>query len=119
MRHPALFGDQATYQRIVRDWHSNIAKALLESWFIAEEIVSAVSCYEDPGRDLRGASATLADILEIADMLAMCKESPQLIRDRLAHCKAAAHLELTADICLDLVAESGQELAALRSALAQ
>jgi len=119
MRHPALFGDQATYQRIVRDWHSNIAKALLESWFIAEEIVSAVSCYEDPGRELRGASATLADILEIADMLAMCKESPQLIRDRLAHCKAAAHLELSADICLDLVAESGQELAALRSALAQ
>jgi HD-like signal output (HDOD) protein len=117
MRHPALFGDQTTYQRIVRDWHSNIAKALLESWFIADEIVTAVSCYEDSARDLRGASAVLADVLQIADMLAMCKESAPLLRARLADCKAAAHLELDADMCLALVGESAQELAALRSVL--
>jgi HD-like signal output (HDOD) protein len=43
MRHPALFGDQTMYQRIVRDWHGNIAKALLESWFLADDIVIAVS----------------------------------------------------------------------------
>jgi HD-like signal output (HDOD) protein len=119
MRHPGLFGDPTTYQCIVRDWHSNIAKALLESWFIADEIVSAVSCYEDRARVLRGDGAVLADVLEIADMLAMCKESPQLMRERLADCKAAAHLELDADICLTLLAESATELAALRSALGQ
>jgi HD-like signal output (HDOD) protein len=118
-RHPALFSDQTTYQRIVRDWHSNIAKALLESWLIADEIVSAVGCYEDSARELRGLSAVLADVLEIAEMLAMCKESPPLLRARLVDCKAATHLELDADICTVLLAESAQELAALRSVLGQ
>jgi HD-like signal output (HDOD) protein len=117
MRHPALFGDQTMYQRIIRDWHGNIAKALLESWFLAEEIVTAVHSYEDSARELRGTSAALADVLEIADMLSMCKDSPDLIRARLANRKAAAHLGLDADICQALVAESAEELGALRIAL--
>ncbi|HEY4972101.1 MAG TPA: HDOD domain-containing protein, partial [Steroidobacteraceae bacterium] len=117
MRHPALFGDQTMYQRIVRDWHGNIAKALLESWFLADEIVNAVSSYEDSARELRGTSAALADVLEIADMLSMCKDSPDLIRTRLANRKAASHLGVDADICQALVAESAEELKALRSAL--
>jgi HD-like signal output (HDOD) protein len=119
MRHPALFGDQTMYQRIVRDWHGNIAKALLESWFMADEIVTAVSSYEDSARELRGTSAVLADVLEIADMLSMCKDSPDLIRTHLADRKAAVHLGLDADICKALVGESAEELAALRSALGQ
>ena len=117
MRHPALFGDQTMYQRIVRDWHGNIAKALLESWFLADDIVNAVSSYEDSARELRGTSAALADVLEIADMLSMCKDSPELIRARLANRKAAVHLGLDADICQGLVGESAEELAALRQAL--
>jgi HD-like signal output (HDOD) protein len=117
MRHPALFGDQAMYQRIVRDWHGNIAKALLESWFLADDIVIAVSSYEDSERELRGSSAALADVLEIADMLSMCKDSPELIRTRLTNRRAAAHLGLDADICQAMVSESAEELAALRAAL--
>jgi HD-like signal output (HDOD) protein len=117
MRHAALFGDQTMYQRIVRDWHGNIAKALLESWFLAEDIVTAVHSYEDSARELRGASAALADVLEIADMLSMCKDAPDLIRTRLANRKAAVHLGLDAEICQGLVAESAEELAALRAAL--
>src|SRR5579872_3488168 len=35
-KHPALFADQATYNQIVRDWHSAVAKALLENWDMAE-----------------------------------------------------------------------------------
>ena len=119
MRHPALFGDQTMYQRIVRDWHGNIAKALLESWCLADEIVNAVSSYEDSERELRGTGAALADVLEIADMLSMCKDSADLIRTRLTNRKAAVHLGLDADICQALVGESAEELAALRSALGQ
>ncbi len=117
MRHQALFGDQAMYQRIVRDWHGNIAKALLESWSMSEDVVNAVHCYEDSARELRGTSAALADVLEIADMLSMCKDSPDLIRERIASRKAAAHLGLDVGICQTLVAESTEELAALRQAL--
>ena len=62
MRHPALFGDQTMYQRIVRDWHGNIAKALLESWYLAEDIVTAVHSYEDSARELRGNCAAPAPL---------------------------------------------------------
>jgi HD-like signal output (HDOD) protein len=117
LRHQALFGDQTMYQRIVRDWHGNIAKALLESWFLADEIVTAVHSYEDSARELRGPSAVLADVLEIADMLSMCKDSPDLIRDRLVNRKAAVHLGIDADICGLMVSESAAELATLRQAL--
>jgi hypothetical protein len=48
--------------------------------YLADEIVNAVSSYEDSARELRGTSAALADVLEIADMLSMCKDSPELIR---------------------------------------
>lgn len=116
-RHPALFGDQATYQRIVRDWHGNIAKALLESWHIAEEIVGAVSTYEDDSRDTRGAAGALADILEVAEQLSMSKDSVDHMRERLKDRKSAARLGLDVDICQALVTESAEELAALRDAL--
>ena len=35
VKHPALFADAAAYQQIVRDWHTSIAKAVLESWEIS------------------------------------------------------------------------------------
>lgn len=117
MKHPALFGEQAMYQRIVQDWHANIAKALLDSWFMAEEIVSAVHSYEDPLRDLRGPAVMLADILELADMLALCKDAPETVPASLVGRKAAMRLGLDAQTCQVLLAESGEELAALRDAL--
>jgi HD-like signal output (HDOD) protein len=117
MKHPALFGQQAMYQRIVHDWHANIAKALLESWSMAEEIVSAVHSYEDPSRDLRGTAATLADVLEVADMLALCKDAPDTVAAVLVGRKAVTRLGLDAETCQALLAESGEELAALRDAL--
>jgi HD-like signal output (HDOD) protein len=116
-KHPGLFGDQEMYQRIVRDWHGNIARALLESWFMAEEIVTAVHSYEDPARDLRGMSASLADVLEVADMLAACKDAPDSVPTLLVGRKAATRLGLDAELCQALLAESGEELAALRDAL--
>jgi HD-like signal output (HDOD) protein len=116
-RHRALFGDQAMYQRIVSDWHANIAKALLESWSMADEVVSAVHSFQDEERELRGTSAQLADTLELADLLATCKDSVDLMRERLGRCKAATRLSVDADTCRALVEESGVELAALREAL--
>ena len=47
VRHPALFNDQAAYFEVERDWHVSIAKALLETWQIPEDIVSAIEGHED------------------------------------------------------------------------
>lgn len=117
MKHSALFGEQEMYQRIVHDWHGNIAKALLKSWFMAEEIVVAVHCHEDPARDLRGTSAVLADILEVADLLSACQEVPGNVPMLLLDRKAVVRLGLNAEVCQSMLVESGEELAALRDAL--
>jgi HD-like signal output (HDOD) protein len=116
-KHPSLFGEQEMYQRIVHDWHGNVAKALLESWFMAEEIVAAVHSYEDPARELRGLSAGLADVLEVGDMLSACKDAPDDVRAMLVGRKAVTRLGLDAETCQTLLVESGEELAALRDAL--
>ena len=115
--HPWLFGDQAAYMRIVRDWHGNIAKALLENWNMADEIVNAVHSYEDQARDGRGQGGQLADVLDVADTLSVCKDVPELLQERIAASKAAARLGFNAEICQTLVGESAEELTALREAL--
>ncbi len=56
---PALIADPLTYNSIVRDWHANVAKALLENWHVADEIVDAVARSRRPGS--RGARPGDAD----------------------------------------------------------
>jgi HD-like signal output (HDOD) protein len=118
-RHPALFADQDMYQHIVNDWHSSIAKVLLENWHMADEIIAAVDSYADDARPTRGVSAMLADVLEVAVTLAMCKQLPEALAERVGALKSVARLELNVEICQTLLAESAEELAALRSALGQ
>ena len=118
-RHPALFADQEMYQHIVNDWHSSIAKVLLENWHMADEIIVAVDSYADDARPTRGVSAMLADVLEVAVTLAMCKQLPEVMAERIGALKSAARLELNVGICQTLVVESAEELAALRGALGQ
>lgn len=116
-RHPALFADQEMYQHIVNDWHGSIAKVLLESWGMAEEIVAAVNSYTDDSRQGRSPSVQLADVLDVAIVLAGCKQMPQLLGERVGASKAAARLELSSESCEALLRESAEELAALRTAL--
>ena len=52
----------------MRDWHTNVAKALLENWQVAEEIVDAVGNHEDLNREARG-PVTLTDVVALATLL--------------------------------------------------
>jgi hypothetical protein len=106
-----------SYLRIERDWHGGIAKALLESWHMAEEVVLAVSEYSDPGRELRGPGAALADVLEVADALSQSRDAPELLAAQLAELQGAQRLGLNPEMCQALMQESAVELAALRAAL--
>ncbi len=117
MRHPALFADRLSYQRIERDWHGGIAKALLENWRMADEIVVAVSLYGDPGREARGVAAALADILEVADALARWRDAAELPAGLLEALPGAQRMALEAAACRALLDESAIELTALRAAL--
>jgi len=52
---------------IVRDWHANVGKAIVESWKFAPHIAAAIGDYEDQERVLR--QADLGDVLNVASQL--------------------------------------------------
>jgi HD-like signal output (HDOD) protein len=115
-KHPALFADQATYNQIVRDWHSPVAKALLENWDMAEEIVSAVSDYEDMERAHSG-PVDLTDVLTVGNLLAAFKEHPESLEINMHDVAACKRMQIDRASYEKLIDESEHEIDALRQAL--
>lgn len=115
-KHPALFADPPTYNQIVRDWHSSIAKAILENWDINEDIVAAIEGYEDLERDHKGPS-DLTDVLTVANLLASFHDYPESIELNMQGVKACSRMGLTKESAETILKESGEEVASLRSAL--
>jgi HD-like signal output (HDOD) protein len=115
-KHPALFADQATYNQIVRDWHSPVAKALLENWDMAEEIVVAVSDYEDLERAHSG-PVDLTDVLTVGNLLAAFKEHPESLEINMHDVAACKRMNIDRASYEKLIDESEHEIDALRQAL--
>jgi HD-like signal output (HDOD) protein len=115
-QHPALFADQTTYNQIVRDWHSPVAKALLENWDMAEEIVSAVSDYEDMARAHSG-PVDLTDVLTVGNLLAAFKEHPESLEINMHDVAACKRMNIDRASYEKLIDESEHEIDALRQAL--
>lgn len=115
-KHPALFGDVAGYNQIVHDWHSSIAKALLENWGMAEEIVESVHSFDDAERDLR-APVGLVDVIAAAQLFVVFKDEPDLLAARLHESKAHSRLGIDAVARIAIAQESAEEIAALKAAL--
>jgi HD-like signal output (HDOD) protein len=115
-RHPALFTDAASYQAIERDWHLQIACALLEHWGIDAEILQAIRESEDYTREPRG-PVSLSEVLLAATLIAVYRDQPDLLDARLASVRPVARLRLDRAACEALIAESAQELAELQEAL--
>jgi HD-like signal output (HDOD) protein len=114
-RHPGLFADQQSYQSLVRDWHGNVARALLENWHFPEEIVVAVQTFTDAGRESR--TASLADVLAVAEVLVSRRDRPEELAACLLESKAVALLGLDAASCSDLLQQSVEEVKALMEVL--
>jgi len=115
-KHPALFADQITYNQIIRDWHSAVAKALLENWDMAEEIVGAVSDYEDLSRSHTG-PVDLTDVLTVGNLLAAFKEHPETIEINMHDVAACKRMSIDRATYEKLIDESESEIDALRQAL--
>ncbi len=116
-RHPGLFANQAAYNAIVRDWHAPVAKALLENWEMAEEIITAVSEYEDFGREHDGAP-DLTDALTVGHLLDGFQGAPRNPRAQHARRRRLqADAASTARSYEKLIDESEHEIEALRQAL--
>jgi HD-like signal output (HDOD) protein len=115
-KHPALFANAATYNQIVRDWHSPVAKALLENWDMAEEIVAAVSDFEDLGREHDG-PVDLTDVLTVGNLLAAFKEHPESLEINMHDVAACKRMNIDRASYEKLIDESEHEIDALRHAL--
>jgi HD-like signal output (HDOD) protein len=115
-QHPGLFANQAAYSAIVRDWHSAIAKALLENWEMAEEVVEAVSNYEDLEREHSG-PVDLTDVITVGYLLAAFKEHPETIELNMHDVAACKRMKVDRAAYEQLIDESEHEIDALRAAL--
>jgi HD-like signal output (HDOD) protein len=113
---PALIADPLGFNQITRDWHANVARAVLENWRMPGEIVEAVGGYEDMDRELRG-PVTLTDVLSLATRLARRRESAErdAADDQLI--KSLQRLQVQPFDVHTVLDESAEEIAALKSAL--
>ena len=115
-QHPKLLEDPGTYQAIQEQWHISIARVLLESWHVADEVVEAVQGWPRRNHEAKG-TGTLADVLATAAFLNRNAQSPEMIAVELAETRAVARLGLGLSDCLFLLQRAGDEMAALRTAL--
>jgi HD-like signal output (HDOD) protein len=115
-KHPELFNDSPTYNQIVRDWHSSIAKAILENWEISDEIVQAVEEYEDLGRTHVGYT-DLTDVLTVSTLIGAFHEFPESLELNMQGVKAFERMQLDGEGVMKILAESEREVASLRQAL--
>jgi HD-like signal output (HDOD) protein len=116
-KYPVLFGDVACYNALVREWHPEVARGLLENWGMAEEVVDAVAEYEDAA-EVDRPKALLADLLACADLMVSFQSSPDVLLAKLPDDLAARRIGLTVANCAELLQQSEEEVASLRAALA-
>ncbi len=115
-KYPTLTADPLTFNSIVRDWHTNVAKALLENWKVPDEIVDAVGGYEDLDRDARG-PVTLTDVLSLAMLVESNRQGTEMTVPGEVLMKGLKRMQLQLRDCHAVLDESAEEIAALKSAL--
>jgi HD-like signal output (HDOD) protein len=115
-KYPTLTADPLTFNSIVRDWHANVAKALLENWKVADEIVDAVAGYEDLDREARG-PVTLTDVLSLAMLVERNRNGQEMSLPDETLLKGLKRMQLQVRDCHSVIDESAEEIAALKSAL--
>jgi HD-like signal output (HDOD) protein len=115
-KYPTLTADPLTFNSIVRDWHANVAKALLENWKVADEIVDAVAGYEDLDREARG-PVTLTDVLSLALLLERNRNGAEMNAPDESLIKGLKRMQLQVRDCHAVLDEAAEEIAALKSAL--
>ena len=113
---PELLGDPASMQEIMRDWHSNVAKAILENWDLSEELVQAVTDQDDVSRAHHG-PADLTDVLVAANMMVSYLDCPHDLVLNMSGVTGFRMLGLDETNCQQVLEESRVEIDELRATL--
>jgi HD-like signal output (HDOD) protein len=115
-RHPQLLADAPAYQSVVRAWHINIARSLLASWHVAEDVIEAVEAYERRSEETRP-GPPLADVLACAALINTYRDAPAMLGEALSQSYAAQRIGLAKAAPDAIMADAASELAKLNVAL--
>ena len=116
VRYPGVLGDAGTYQRLVAEWHTRLARAILHNWELPEELITAVCSAENTQREHEGAT-DLTDVLNVSNALASLGADPLPGQMLFLDMPAARRMKLDADACMGVLAESNAAIRSLREAL--
>jgi len=115
-RYPVLLADEATLERILSEYHLRVAQAILRNWDMDSDIVVAIGACENFTREHAGA-IDLTDVLTASAALIALGPEPQVQQISFPGMPAARRLGLDAEACTAALAESRDEIDALRQAL--
>lgn len=114
-RHDSLFKDPAALPQVMRDWHSNVGKAIVENWGFPEHISEAIGDHENIDRMVGQADVT--DILSVAVMMSGFVGHEANLELNMQGVKAFWRLGLDNAKCVQIMRDCADEISALRTAL--
>jgi HD-like signal output (HDOD) protein len=114
-RHTDLFKDPPVLAQVMRDWHANVGRAIVENWGFPEHLVEAVGEHEHIDRDV--ARPDVGDVLTVAVMMAGFVGHEADLELNMQGVKAFWRLGLDNDKCVHVMRDCVEEISALRTAL--
>lgn len=114
-RHGGLFSDPPVLAQVMRDWHANVGKAIVENWGFPEHIAEAIGEHENIDR--HAGQADVTDVLTIAVMSAPFLGQQADFELNMQGVRAFRRLNLDNAKCANIMTSCSDEIAALRSAL--
>jgi HD-like signal output (HDOD) protein len=114
-KHPELFRDTDMLNSVIRDWHANIGKAIIDNWGFPTHLAEAVGDQED--LDRVAGYADLTDVLSVSVMMASFFGQDVDMELNMQGVRAFNRLELDNAKCKYIMSDCKEEIAALRSAL--
>jgi putative nucleotidyltransferase with HDIG domain len=114
-RHNSLFKDPVALAQVVRDWHSNVGRAIVENWGFPEHIAEAVGEHENIDRVNDERDVT--DVLTVAVMMAGFFGHEADLELNMQGVKSFWRLGLDNEKCVHVMRDCADEISALRTAL--
>jgi putative nucleotidyltransferase with HDIG domain len=114
-RHSDLFQDPTVLPQVIRDWHANVGKAIVDNWGFPEHIAEAVAEHENIDR--QAAQPDVTDVLTAAVMMAGFAGHEADFELNMQGVKAFWRLGLDNAKCVYVMRDCAEEISLLRTAL--
>ena len=114
-RHATLFSDGPALAQVLRDWHANVGKAIVDNWGFPEHISDAVGEHENIDR--AAGQPDVTDVLTVAVMMSGFVGHEADLELNMQGVKAFWRLGLDNEKCVHVLRDCAEEISLLRTAL--